>query len=70
MRMKRVLRGRCSARLSGNSYLIVGAIFALVAPFLPVAGPVVAPLVAAVGVIAGAGLIVTIVGALVAPVVV
>ena len=69
MRMKRVLRGLCSARPSGNSFLVMGALFALVAPFFPVGGVALAPLVAAVGTILAAGLVVTIVGAMIAPIV-
>ena len=69
MRKKRVLRGLCSARLSGNSYLLMGALFAVVLPFVPLFGPAVAPLVAAVGTIMAAIFLATIVGSLLAPVV-
>ena len=69
MRKRKVLRWLCSARLSGNSYLVVGGLFALVAPFVPVWGPALAPLVAAVGTIMAAVLVATIVGALLGPVV-
>ncbi len=69
MRMKRVLRGLCSARPSGNDYLLVGALFAVVLPFVPLFGPALAPLVAAVGTIFAAVLTATIVGALIGPVV-
>ncbi len=67
MRRKRVLRGLCSARLSGNSYLLVGAIFAVAAPFLPVIGPALTPIFAVASTFLAAGLIATMVGALLAP---
>jgi len=69
VRMKRVLRGLCSARLSGNSYLLVGALVAALAPIVPVTGMALAPIIAAVGVVIGAGLIATIVAALLGSVV-
>jgi hypothetical protein len=69
VRMRRVLRGLCSARLSGNSYLVVGALVAILAPFVPVAGAALAPLIAAVGAILGAVLTASIVGALLGPLV-
>ncbi len=69
MRMKRVLRGLCSTRPAGNSFLVMGALFAVVLPFVPLFGPALAPLVAAVGTIFAAVLTATIVGALLGPVV-
>ena len=67
--MKRVLRGFCSARLSGNSYLVIGAAAAALATVVPVAGAALAPIIAAFGVFLAAGAIVTIVGSLLGPVV-
>jgi hypothetical protein len=69
MRRRKVLRWLCSARLSGNDYLLMGALFAVVLPFVPLFGPALAPLVAAVGTIMAAVLMATIVGALLGPVV-
>ena len=69
MRKKRVLRGLCSARLSGNSYLVVGALIAIMAPVMPVAGAALAPIIAAVGAFLAAAALVTVIGALLTPIV-
>jgi hypothetical protein len=69
VRMKRVLRGFCSAELSGNSYLVIGAAVAVVAMGVPGIGPFFAAIIAALSALLAAGLIVTIVGAFLGPVV-
>ena len=69
MRRRRVLRWLCSARLSGNSYLVVGALAAMVVPLVPLAGPALAPLVAGVAAIVTAALTATIIGAFISPLV-
>jgi hypothetical protein len=69
MRKRRVLRWLCSARLSGNSFLVVGTLVAILAPFVPLAGAALAPLIAAVAAILGVVLTASLVGALLGPVV-
>ena len=68
MRRRKVLRWLCSARLSGNSYLVVGVLVAILVPFTIVGAPL-APLVLAIAVALALVLAVSIVGTLLAPVV-
>ena len=63
MRRRKVLRWLCSARLSGNSYLAVGVLVAILIPFVSLAGAPLAPLVLAVVFSLGGILIISIVGA-------
>ena len=63
MRRRKVLRWLCSARLSGNSYLAVGALVAILIPFVSLAGAPLAPLVLAVVFSLSGILIISIVGA-------
>ncbi len=64
MRRRKVLRWLCSARLSGNSYLGVGALVAILVPFVPVVGVPLAPLFLAVVFSIAGLLIMSVVGAL------
>jgi hypothetical protein len=68
MRRRKVLRWLCSARLSGNSYLVLGALVAVLAPFTLVGAPL-APLILAIAVALALILAVSLVGVLLAPVV-
>ncbi len=69
MRRRKVLRGLCSARLSGNSYLVVGALAAVLVPVMPVVGAALTPIIAALGVFLAGAVLVTIIGSLLAPIV-
>ena len=62
MRRRKVLRWLCSARLSGNSYLAVGALVAIL--MVPTVGAPLAPLFLAVAFSLAGILIISIVGAL------
>ncbi len=62
MRRRKVLRWLCSARLSGNSYLVVGVFVAIL--MVPTVGAPLAPLVLAVAFSIAGLLIMSVVGAL------
>jgi len=62
MRRRKVLRWLCSARLSGNSYLAVGALIAILMSFT--LGAPLAPLFLAIAFAVSGLLIMSIVGAL------
>ena len=64
MRKRKVLRWLCSARLSGNSYLVVGTFVAILVPFVPLVGVPLAPLVLAIVFSLSGILIISLVGAL------
>lgn len=57
MRIKRLLRALCSARLSDNSYLAIGGVVALFAMAIPLVGPAMAAVIYSVFVIIAAALV-------------
>ncbi len=61
MRRRKVLRWLCSARLSGNSYLVVGVFVAIL--MMPTVGAPLAPLFLAVAFSLSGLLIISLVGA-------
>jgi len=67
MRMKRLLRGLCSRRLSGHSYLAIGGFIAALAVAIPVAGTTLAPIILAAAALIAGLFIITVIGVLLGP---
>lgn len=69
MRIKRLLRSVCSARLSGHSYLAIGGFIAALAVGIPLAGTVLSPIIIAVAGLLAALFIITVIGVFMGPVI-